>query len=895
MEQQPAKVNYFFDQGFQDLKDTITDFWKNNEESANKNFQKARQYTLFSIEFFKVIFYGVAGISVYVFGSVWFLALSLLHISILSIVYLIVYFLFSFTWLLDYLFRVKEGIFSVCPNPGCYKKSQLPIYRCRKCGARHTQLWPSKYGIWTRTCTGTPEMQKNGERCGEKIPCTFFNKRGDLPAICPHCEQNMKSEEGTPLVIPIFGPRHAGKTMYLYSLLAHIFGKFEENGYEVRTKSKALIDDAINRLATKGSLGGTDNIEQEAIDITLSKNSIKYTLYFYDAAGEMFKKIQHLESHRFYDYFSALLFVMDPIAIEQVRNEFYEPVNNYLKNLSPQDKAAYDESKSLENVYTNLMVNLAKNYHIKDDTIIKQSLAVIIPKMDLLTDKIPETDKECRSFLTKYGQSGFIKQITWKFKNVQFFGVVSNYKNPINILAPIEWIIKKDMKQKAFRRFFGNLLMTFFVAVVVGGLLLGGTLAYNAISNYDINRQFSKDARIITSETKNESDYRVAAEKGDADAQFKLGEYYYFNTDAPKDYEEAVSWIQKAAKQGHADAQGMLGVCYEIGSGVNLDYKQAVFWYLKAAEQGNANAQYNLGRCYDNGYGVTQDYTQAVSWLQKATKQGSTVAEYNMQGICCENGLGVEKDENMALFWFEEMLTKEEKSLSEKDKNALRKRIKVLRDKGYSSSRAKMVGPVKMSGRSTFQLQGNVEKVKYDDGRYLYFNAVGNVLKQNVRAYVRGRMVGEVTNEVYEYVYNSPTSFVIKQFTSYPNNEPIPLKIVCEENARQEVTNEGLGWIFTYDTENRLTQINEPEYGFGCTTTYTYEANNTYPSKKDVLYYYDDGGSTKENFIFSGYVFDDHGNWTKRSVKYQIINETQDDKTETKTNEYYENRSVSYF
>jgi hypothetical protein len=511
---------------------------------------------------------------------------------------------------------------------------------------------------------------------------------------------------------------------------------------------------------------------------------------------------------------------LDPFAIEEVRNEYYEQFKNYLNKTSQANANIYDNALGINEVFANLKRHLAqKPYNIKDEMRVKQSLAVLIPKTDFFSDNIFETDKECRSFLSKFGQKQFVDDISWKFKNVRFFNVISKGKDSIGVLQPFEWILKKEMTKKQIRRFFGNLLMTFFITVVVGGLLLGGTLAYNAISNYFTNIPYtseivgktsdsvSEEDATKTSKTENANNYHAAAEKGDADAQYNLGYDYYYGI--PKDDKLAVYWFQKAAEQGNANAQTMLGICYEVGSGIKLDYKQAVFWYRKAAEQGTAIAQYNLGRCYDNGYGVTKDYTQAVSWLEKAAKQGLTVAQYNKQGICYENGLGVEKNGNKALFWFEEMLTKQEKSLSDKDKNALGKRIKALKEAGYSSSQEKVAETGKMTGWSTFLLQGKVEKVIYDDGRYLYFNTDGNVRKQNFREYVRGRVVGGATKKDYEYVYSSSTHFIIKQFTSYPNNKPIPLKIVCEDNTRKEITDdtEGTGWIFTYDTNNRMSNI----------------------------------------------------------------------------------------
>jgi TPR repeat protein len=63
----------------------------------------------------------------------------------------------------------------------------------------------------------------------------------------------------------------------------------------------------------------------------------------------------------------------------------------------------------------------------------------------------------------------------------------------------------------------------------------------------------------------NEDDklYRLSAEQGDADAQYKLGLAYEFGADTA----EAVKWHKKAANQGHAEAQFALGEAYYYGVG----------------------------------------------------------------------------------------------------------------------------------------------------------------------------------------------------------------------------------------------------------------------------------------------------------------------------------------
>jgi hypothetical protein len=63
-----------------------------------------------------------------------------------------------------------------------------------------------------------------------------------------------------------------------------------------------------------------------------------------------------------------------------------------------------------------------------------------------------------------------------------------------------------------------------------------------------------------------------------------------------KSYSEALRLFSKAAAAGNADAQVRLGDLYFYGEGVAVDEKAAVSWYLKSATLNNQNAKAALAR-----------------------------------------------------------------------------------------------------------------------------------------------------------------------------------------------------------------------------------------------------------------------------------------------------------
>ena len=61
-----------------------------------------------------------------------------------------------------------------------------------------------------------------------------------------------------------------------------------------------------------------------------------------------------------------------------------------------------------------------------------------------------------------------------------------------------------------------------------------------------------------------------------------------------QDLAKALSWYEKSAEKGLAQAQFKLGDFYESGTVVLQDLAKALSWYAMAAQQGHQNAQLRL-------------------------------------------------------------------------------------------------------------------------------------------------------------------------------------------------------------------------------------------------------------------------------------------------------------
>jgi|CXWL01.1.fsa_nt_gi TPR repeat protein len=170
--------------------------------------------------------------------------------------------------------------------------------------------------------------------------------------------------------------------------------------------------------------------------------------------------------------------------------------------------------------------------------------------------------------------------------------------------------------------------------------------------------------------------YLIAAEQGDAAAQFELS-VMYENGHGEKDHKKSAFWLGKAAENGHmialwtignyqkaaelgdAESQLRLAQNYNYGwGGKDYDHEQALYWYHKAAEQGHIKAQQSLGHLlylvfqFPNDYTrVHKDINQAVFWTRIAAEHGDAVAQDTL-GDMYEKGFGVDQDYKQAAFWY---------------------------------------------------------------------------------------------------------------------------------------------------------------------------------------------------------------------------------------------------
>ncbi|OJW51018.1 MAG: hypothetical protein BGO67_11825 [Alphaproteobacteria bacterium 41-28] len=143
--------------------------------------------------------------------------------------------------------------------------------------------------------------------------------------------------------------------------------------------------------------------------------------------------------------------------------------------------------------------------------------------------------------------------------------------------------------------------------------------------------------------------FELAAERGDAETQYELGNDYKFKADSMKArdseftknleftkiIDKATEWLTKSAEKGFIKAQLDLGWYYK-SEATNQDLPKAIYWLTRAAEQGNPEAQFLLGDIYHYEKEKLQLtipwHIKAIHWYSRAAKHNNEDAQ---KGLAC--------------------------------------------------------------------------------------------------------------------------------------------------------------------------------------------------------------------------------------------------------------------
>jgi hypothetical protein len=444
--QDPAIRSYFFGKGYADLRAVVADTWRRNLASAKHELIAMRSLwpRSWAAKGLALV-RGAAAASVLVFGTAFFLAASVVHVAILMTFFLLVYLAFTLIYLTERAYLAWKGFFPVCPD--CHSRNPLAEYFCPKCGSVHRRLIPSSYGILYRTC-----------KCGEKLPATFFLQRGRLPAACPDCKRMLGGLiEVRKVFIPVFGGPAVGKSSFLLVVLRELTEHWAPpRGFAV-TFPDSGVDSEIHRawqnLAKGLPPAKTVTNLPRALNVQVDHFGQEgRLLYLYDPAGEAFGETEGLQLHKYQDYLSGLVFLIDPFSIQEVREIYADRLPRVENALKPSHLPA-------EDAFARILIGMEEHFGLEKGARVKKPVAVVINKIDAfgLEQRLGEPavqarlraapapadaeairNQNVREQLVRWGLSDLVHQLETRCTLVRYFACTSLGRMPDGTARPLE-------------------------------------------------------------------------------------------------------------------------------------------------------------------------------------------------------------------------------------------------------------------------------------------------------------------------------------------------------------------------------------------------------------------------------------------------------------------------
>lgn len=501
MKKQPAYINYFFKGGYVEFANTIknafarcgryishsasqlSDAWYDLGNLVNIWYLLLKCITFGDsgddfeiggfffgfwalIKFFFFLFKMILGA---VITPVITLVMSILHSVILGIFFLITYLYFGIVKFIDFLYNHLKNISASCPS--CQKRYSLPAYVC-ECGANHSRLVPSRYGIMKRKC-----------ECGRKLSTSFLNGRHKLPGkwLCPNCGYELNSDGlQVDICIPVVGGTSSGKTCFINMALHAIESKAASDGLVYEYVHNDMLGDPYEENKSLIQQGYCPNktddqrLKYYQFYLTPKKVKVRNLISFCDVAGEAYESNDALKQQLGFRYASAFLMVVDPLSIKTYRESLDGSI----------DLSAYKASnKSMDEVLSSLVNTLQNMYNLSSKDMLKTDVLVLFSKCDIpgldemigkkavgeymgrnkVKDRFAAQNAVCERFLKDNDEVNFLNSLKSKFKSVQFFtcSALGHTENgaaftPDGVYEPALWIIDKVSPSINLKKLWGK-------------------------------------------------------------------------------------------------------------------------------------------------------------------------------------------------------------------------------------------------------------------------------------------------------------------------------------------------------------------------------------------------------------------------------------------------------
>ena len=106
-----------------------------------------------------------------------------------------------------------------------------------------------------------------------------------------------------------------------------------------------------------------------------------------------------------------------------------------------------------------------------------------------------------------------------------------------------------------------------------------------------------------------------AAQSGQVDAQYHLGNNLYSGQDGYQDKDKGIRWLMLAAENNHAQAARRLSLIFNANPEMNQTQHPAQYWMVQAAERGDLDAKLNYAEWLANNGNSPEQFQYGLSLL----------------------------------------------------------------------------------------------------------------------------------------------------------------------------------------------------------------------------------------------------------------------------------------
>lgn len=353
-------------------------------------------------------------------------------------------------------------------------------------------------------CTASPTGDMLFGRDYDYIPVTHrcqigrTDSKGNILSMselaCPMCKRLIHKVIGKNIIISIVGSRDSGKSHYIGVLLHELMYRIGQqlNWTVVPEENTMKMYDAVfSRLySTRQILNLTDKNHdgyyEPYIFYVEDSNGKVFTITFFDTAGEDFESDDLMENSAKHAFnASGIIFLIDPLKITNVNSRLDE------RTIRNSSSVSINKTFKIDAILSIMSTSLRRHHRIKEKKKIPMPLAVLVPKIDVLSSDFPEhyalrfpsnhlkrqgfidaenrrVNTEMRKWLQNQNDgllNSFLAQLDMNYENFSFFGASAlGWNNspdesgvfltpkPHRVEDPFLWILKENKMFKKIKK-----------------------------------------------------------------------------------------------------------------------------------------------------------------------------------------------------------------------------------------------------------------------------------------------------------------------------------------------------------------------------------------------------------------------------------------------------------